>query len=42
LLKEWNFETFGFPLCFFLSTATLFTFVQFKLGRDIKPNKNQN
>jgi len=41
-IKEWDFETFGFPLYFFLSTATLFTLVKFKLGRDIKPNKIQD
>jgi hypothetical protein len=41
-IKEWNFETFGFPIYYFSSTALLFVLVQFKLGKIIKPNKNQN
>jgi hypothetical protein len=39
-VKNWNFETYGFPIYFLSICATLFILVKFKLGRVIKPNEN--
>ncbi len=39
-IKNWNFETYGFPIYFLSICTILFILVQFNLGRDRKSDKN--
>lgn len=39
-VKNWNFETYGFPVYFLSICATLFILIKFNLGRNRKTNKN--